>query len=480
MLAFVLVLVALAGLGTAHRASAQTTAAPVAADSATLFAPPVDTASMAAPREMGEVVTPGAAEAGAAVAGEHGDDAPPPVFLVVPFVAMLLLIATGPVLYPHHWHKRYPAYALGLGLLVAAYYLVILGDGTPILHAVEEYTSFIALLLALFVASGGILIQTDIAGTPRANTILLLVGAVLANVIGTTGASMLLIRPYLRLNTGRVRPYHVVFFIFIVSNVGGALTPIGDPPLFLGFLRGVPFFWSLEHLWYIWLPTILVIAAVFYVVDSRNKKASARSILPEEWMVDIDENPAVTVPAAIPGPTQFRIVGGRGVIWLVLTIAAVFVDPNILPGLVPDLHALHIPIGVREILLVGIAFGAYKTANPRALKGNGFTFEPIKEVAWLFIGIFLTMQPALRLISVAAQDYASAPRRRRTSTSAPACSRPCSTTRRRTCPSSPPRWPSSASTSTAWRPSRRWPRGPIASRGTTCRPSRWPPCSGAP
>ena len=204
--------------------------------------------------------------------GEHGE--PPPVWLVIPFVVLLLMIATGPLFYPHFWHHHYPKVAIALGALVAAYYLIGMGDITPIEHAALEYFAFIALLGSLFVASGCILIKTDFAGTPKANTTLLFVGAVISNFIGTTGASMLLIRPYMRLNAGRLKAYHIIFFIFTVSNVGGALTPIGDPPLFLGFLRGVPFFWTVINLWQIWLPTILLILAVFYVIDGRNKEES--------------------------------------------------------------------------------------------------------------------------------------------------------------------------------------------------------------
>ena len=118
----------------------------------------------------------------------------------------------------------------------------------------------------MFVASGGILIRVDKKSTPIVNVIFLLFGAIISNVIGTTGASMLLIRPYIRMNRDRMQPYHIIFFIFIVSNVGGALTPIGDPPLFLGFLSGVPFFWVIEHVWYIWIPAIVLILAVFYVI----------------------------------------------------------------------------------------------------------------------------------------------------------------------------------------------------------------------
>lgn len=338
---------------------------------------------------------------------EHAAPAPP-AWLVLPFVVLLGMIATGPLFYADFWHHHYPKVAVGLGLLVAAYYLFVLGDGASVHHAVAEYLSFIALLAALFVASGGILIETDFAGTPRANTILLVAGAVLANLIGTTGASMLLIRPYLRLNAGRIRPYHVVFFIFIVSNIGGALTPIGDPPLFLGFLRGVPFFWTVEHLWYIWLPAVAFLAAVFYVVDRRNTRKSVREVVPEEWLEDDLTATEAAATTTIPGPTRFRIVGGRNALWLAAVIACVFVDPTVIAG-VPDLvHDFHLPLGLREILMLGIAYLAYRTADPLALRGNGFSFAPIQEVAWLFVGIFLTMQPALKLIGVFAQHNASA------------------------------------------------------------------------
>jgi Na+/H+ antiporter NhaD/arsenite permease-like protein len=134
-----------------------------------------------------------------------------------------------------------------------------------LLHTAAEYISFIALLASLFVASGAILIKVDKKSTPMLNTGLLIFGAVIANIIGTTGASMLLIRPFIMINRDRIKAYHVIFFIFMVSNIGGALTPIGDPPLFLGFLRGVSFFWFISNIWYIWLPTILLIALIFYI-----------------------------------------------------------------------------------------------------------------------------------------------------------------------------------------------------------------------
>ena len=369
---------------------------------------------------------------GADGGGHHGPM--PPVWLVVPFALLLGMIATGPLFYPHFWHHHYPKVAIALGLLVAAYYLLVLGDGIPILHAAEEYFAFIALLGSLYVASGCILIKTDFAGTPRANTILLLVGSVLSNFIGTTGASMLLIRPFMRLNAGRLKAYHIIFFIFMVSNVGGALTPIGDPPLFLGFLRGVPFFWTVAHVWYIWLPTILILASIFYVLDGRNKEKSLRETA-EAGGADVEPGDlpgAAAVPEApgirdvedvhadeaeidltrnAPNPKQLEIEGKAGFGWLAVIIAAVFIDPKVIPaieGTVIDLHHFGVPFGIREVIMGAVAFFAFRTADKAILSGNDFNFEPIKEVGFLFIGIFLTMQPALTLIGAFAAENADA------------------------------------------------------------------------
>lgn len=310
----------------------------------------------------------------------------PPVWLVLPFVIILLMIATGPLFYAHHWHHHYPKYAIGLGISVALYYLFIMQDPTPVLHAVAEYTAFIALVASLFIAASGIYVNINAKGTPTNNVILLFVASVIANIIATTGAAMLFIRSFMRLNKGRLKAYHIVFFIFLVANVGGALTPIGDPPLFLGFLRGVPFFWTLAHVWYIWLPTTILILAVFYVIDKRNTDQSADPV---------------------PGENVITLGGLKSFIWVTLIILLVFVDPNVFDW-VPSLHIgdFHVPFGIREILMFVVAFAAYKTADREVLAKNEFNFEPIREVGWLFAGIFLTMQPALANIAAFAQQNA--------------------------------------------------------------------------
>lgn len=299
----------------------------------------------------------------------------PSVFMVIPFILLLAMIATGPLFYNHFWEKNYPAIAIILGLVTVSYYIFFLYDTHSLLHTTSEYLSFIALLSSLFAASGGILIKIDRKATPWINAGILLFGSVIANLIGTTGASMLLIRPFIKINKDRIKAYHIVFFIFLVSNIGGCLTPIGDPPLFLGFLRGVEFFFVIQKVWYIWLPVILLITAVFLFIDSRNKE------------VNLSQD-------SFTGKIEFK--GMKNVIYLVIIVASVFLDPAVM-NWVPSLSPL--PFGIREIIMFSMVIIAYKTADENILKANEFNFEPIREVAYLFAGIFATMIPALQLIS---------------------------------------------------------------------------------
>jgi len=304
--------------------------------------------------------------------GEHDL---PSAYMVLPFIVLLAMIATGPLFYHHFWERNYPKIALFLGAITVVYYIVFLHDTHSLRHTAAEYLSFIALLSSLFVASGGILIKVDKKATPMLNSIILLFGAVIANVIGTTGASMLLIRPFIKLNKDRIKPYHIIFFIFTVSNVGGALTPIGDPPLFLGFLKGVEFFWVVQHVWYIWLPTIIAITAIFYFIDLRNKNSNNQEI---------------------SYSNKIEFSGMKNVVYLLIIVISVFLDPAVISW-VPSLDPL--PFGIREIIMFSVVYLSYKTADKEILKANEFDFEPIKEVAYLFIGIFATMIPALQLIA---------------------------------------------------------------------------------
>ena len=307
----------------------------------------------------------------------------PPTWLALPFIALLLMIATGPLFYPHFWHKNYAKIAVLCSLFVISYYIFILNNTVKPVDVFFEYIQFIALIGSLYMASGSILIKINKQGTALTNLILLMIGALLANLIGTTGASMLLIRPYLRLNTGRIQVYHILFFIFIVSNIGGALTPIGDPPLFLGFLSGVPFFWTLVHNSPPWCFALFALGIIFYLLD-RNNHLSVQQIR--------QKKPTIT------------ITGQRHFIGLAIIIGAVFLDPKTLTW-VPAIHYQgHQFSFLRELLMGVTAWMSYRYADKKALKDNAFNFEPIKEVVFIFIGIFGTMIPALELISALAQS----------------------------------------------------------------------------
>ncbi len=292
-----------------------------------------------------------------------GVPSPSPV-MIGPFVLLLLAIAVVPFISKHWWERWYPAVSIGLGAVTVGYYILGLHAGLRMVQSGVEYISFMALIGSLFVVAGGILIRMKGRSTPLRNVLFLGIGAVVSNLVGTTGASMIMIRPYLRVNRFRIRPYHVVFFIFIVSNMGGALTPIGDPPLFLGFLRGIPFLWVAEHLWVKWLIGTGMVIGVFYLLDRR----AFRSLPP-----DVRES-------AAHEEEEGEVSGMHNVVFLLAIIGAVFLtDPPFL----------------REILMIAAAAGSYFTTRERIHKANQFNFTPVKEVAILFVGIFATMVPAL-------------------------------------------------------------------------------------
>lgn len=296
--------------------------------------------------------------------------------MVLPFVVLLLCIALMPLLAAHFWEHHYPKVAVGLGLITAAYYIFGLHHSGAVMHSMTEYVSFMALVGSLFVISGGINIRVKGEATPKVNTLFLLIGAILANIIGTTGASMLLIRPWIRMNKYRITSFHVVFFIFVVSNVGGALTPIGDPPLFLGFLRGIPFWWVIQHVWSAWALCIALLLAVFYVMDVKNFGRAPREIAEketrhEEWM--------------------FR--GLHNLLLLGAVLGAVFLPQAW------KISVSSFSISVSSLVMVAAAVTSYLTTPPPIHEANDFNFGPVKEVGLLFIGIFLTMIPALDLLS---------------------------------------------------------------------------------
>jgi len=282
--------------------------------------------------------------------------------MVTPFVLLLLAIAFMPFINLRWWEHRYPIVSLVLGVIPVAYYLLVLKNAPRMMNTAIEYSSFIALIGSLFVVSGGIHIRVKGRSTPLANVVLLAIGAVVANILGTTGASMILIRPYIRLNRYRVSGYHIVFFIFIVSNIGGMLTPIGDPPLFLGYIKGVPFFWVISRIWLIWLIAVAFVLLVFYFIDAHNYKK-----IPLALEHEIEE-----------AGEHAMVEGLHNVIFLLVIIGAVF---------------LHEP--VREAIMIMAAVASY-FSTPRVIhERNHFNFRPIREVAILFAGIFATMVPAL-------------------------------------------------------------------------------------
>lgn len=282
--------------------------------------------------------------------------------MILPFVLLLLSIALVPFISAHWWEKYYPAVSVCLGALAVIYYFFFLDNAPRMLHTGLEYVSFIALIGSLYVVSGGIFVGIRGRSTPLANTILLAIGAVIANLLGTTGASMVLIRPYIRMNKYRISGYHIIFFIFIVSNIGGLLTPIGDPPLFLGYLKGIPFFWILGKTWTIWLLTTLIVLTVFYFLDRHHFHK-----LPPKLAHEVEE-----------APEDPLIDGALNAIFLMVILGAVFLAEPI-----------------REIIMVASATASYLTTKRQVHEKNNFSFGPIKEVAILFLGIFATMVPAL-------------------------------------------------------------------------------------
>ncbi len=322
-----------------------------------------------------------------------------PLWSVVPFILMLLAIAVLPLVREHWWEKNRnrAIVAVALSLPVALYLLLGHGraGGLALAHQmVLDYIPFIVLLGALFVISGGIVLRGSLAGTPEVNVIFLAVGALIASFIGTTGASMILIRPLLRANRERRRKIHVVvFFIFLVSNIGGLLTPLGDPPLFLGFLKGVPFIWTFG-LWKQWLAVNVVLLALFYVIDNvvfRREDIARKK-------VDLDEEVQPHVPLQLVGRHNFILLAG---VVVVIYCSGTFQE-NLARFLAHwDLaaHTDYIAKGLQVLGMLLMAGLSLKLTKRRIHEENSFGWGPIIEVAILFAGIFVTMIPALQILN---------------------------------------------------------------------------------
>ena len=302
-----------------------------------------------------------------------------PLVLVAPFALLLLLIAVMPLAgsgVKHWWEKYYPAVSASFAALMALYYIgSVPAGGGAVAHMLRQYCSFIAMIGSLYVVAGGIHIQVKGEATPMANVVFLALGAVTANFIGTIGASMVLIRPWIRMNKIRVSAYHVVFFIFLISNVGGALLPAGNPPLFLGYLSGVPFFWLIGHVFVQWLVTVGAILLAFYILDYRNFHG-----LPKKVEREI-ETQAET--------WQFEGLGNLLILFAI--VGTVFMPDDWFPA--------------RELVMLALAAVSYIFTKKEVHAKNTFSFGPLKEVAWLFLGIFLTMMPALGYLAEHGQSF---------------------------------------------------------------------------
>ncbi|MCA0420673.1 MAG: sodium:proton antiporter, partial [Proteobacteria bacterium] len=330
------------------------------------------------------MATPGAAWA----AGDIGGAGMGPGW-ALPFAGMLLSIALGPVLFPHLWEHHYGKFAAFWAALTLVPLVLLRGIDPALgalLHtALLDYIPFIILLFALFTIAGGILISGNLHGTPLTNTVLLAIGTVLASFVGTTGASIIMIRPVLRANDDRRFNVHVVvFFIFLVSNIGGSLTPLGDPPLFLGFLRGVDFFWTTTHL----LPetafAVVVLLVLFYALDS--------------WFFRKEEGfPRLKDPTP---DRAIKLWGKVNILLLAGVIAAILMSANWKPGVAFTIHGVPVEGQnlLRDVALLVLAGLSLKLTPGPVRAGNEFSWGPIKEVAKLFAGIFICIIPVLAML----------------------------------------------------------------------------------
>jgi Na+/H+ antiporter NhaD/arsenite permease-like protein len=304
----------------------------------------------------------------------------------LPFAGILLCIATGPLLFPKIWHSHYGKIAAAWAALALLPIAFVQGPSTALaalVHALlAEYMSFILLLFALYTVAGGILVTGSVRGTPLANAIILALGASMASFVGTTGAAMILIRPLIRANANRTHNAHVmVFFIVLVANVGGALTPLGDPPLFVGFLHGVNFFWTAQHLWLQTGIVATIVLAMFVAVDF--------------WFA---RGEGQTTDRSKPEPIRVR--GSINLLLIALIIAAILASAAWRPDVSIDIVGTRLEIQnlARDLILVVVALASLKLTPEEHRTANGFTWEPIREVAILFAGIFTAIIPVLAML----------------------------------------------------------------------------------
>jgi Na+/H+ antiporter NhaD/arsenite permease-like protein len=305
----------------------------------------------------------------------------------LPFAGILLTIAAGPLLFAKLWHHHYGKFAFAWSVATLAPLAVANGASASLaafVHAaLAEYMSFIVLLFALYVVAGGILVTGNLRGTTATNVALLAFGTFIASIVGTTGAAMILIRPLLRANEQRRHNAHVVvFFIFLVCNIGGALSPLGDPPLFIGFLKGVDFFWTTGHLWRETLFVALAVLAIFAMVDL--------------WFARREAGRTPTGPQ----PLNLAVHGLINLALIALIIAAILGSAFWKSGVAFDVLGTRVELEnlVRDAVLLAIAALSLWLTPDEHREANGFTFEPIREVAILFAGIFTCIIPVLAML----------------------------------------------------------------------------------
>ena len=302
----------------------------------------------------------------------------------LPFAGILLSIATGPLLFPKFWHTHYGKIAAAWSLATLAPLSIVFGLSAALaafVHtALAEYMSFIILLFALYVAAGGIVISGSLRGTPWANAGVLAFGAAIASIVGTTGAAMILVRPLIRANAARKNNAHVVvFFIILVANIGGALSPLGDPPLFVGFLRGVSFFWTTTHIWFETLIAAALVLIIFVALDL--------------WLAREDNSvPAASEPLRLRGLINLALIGA--------IVGAILLSSAWKPDIAFNIYGTAIELQnlVRDAALVAIALISLWLTPDEHLAANDFTWEPIREVAKLFAGIFICIIPVLAVL----------------------------------------------------------------------------------
>jgi Na+/H+ antiporter NhaD/arsenite permease-like protein len=324
-----------------------------------------------------------------ALAADGIDGSRMSILWVLPFAALLGAIATGPLFFPHFWEHHQGKIAAACAAAVIIPLTLVFGPGAALestLHVMLlEYLSFIILLFALFTIAGGIWIRGNIHGSPVNNIVILLIGTVLASFVGTTGASMMMIRPIIRANDNRVHNVHVVvFFIFLVSNMGGALTPLGDPPLFVGFLKGVDFFWPTINLFHETMFVWAILFAAFFLIDSYYYK--------KEGVIAPDKTPDSKI--SVKGTINFALLGGV----IIAILISAYWKPGIkigFPGGAIELQNL-----LRDIALIVLALISLKVTASSYRQANGFSWGPIIEVAKLFAGIFICILPVIAILQV--------------------------------------------------------------------------------